>query len=125
MSEKRGPGQSVNRHVYYICTKSRNIDCKNKYINEKDLIDELIRLVGEVHLDELGIKEKVTHEFKRYNHFRMNVLGEKKESNGVAEVDVRNYAKHILREGSVIEKRELLTHLRSKLVVEDRKLRLE
>ncbi len=116
---------TVNRHVYYICTKSRNIDCKNKYINEKDLIDELIRLVDEVHLDELGIKEKVSHEFKRYNHFRTNVLGESKEDKGVADVDVRNYAKYILRKGSVFEKRELLTHLRSQLILEDKKLRLE
>jgi len=116
---------SVNRHIYYLCTKSRNIDCKNKYVNEKDLIDELVRLVDEVHLDELGIKERVSHEFKRYNHFRMNVLGEHKENKDMAEVDVRNYAKYILREGSVIEKRELLMHLRSKLVIEDRRLRLE
>ncbi len=115
----------VNRHVYYICTKSRNIDCKNKYINEKDLIDELIRLVDEVHLDELGIKEKVSHEFKRYNHFRTNVLGESKEDKNVTDVDVRNYAKYILRKGSAFEKRELLVHLRSKLIIENKNLRVE
>ncbi len=116
---------TVNRHVYYICTKSRNIDCKNRYINEKGLIDELIRLVDEVHLDELGIKEKVSHEFKRYNHFRTSVLNETKEEKEAEDVDIRNYAKYILRKGSVIEKRELLAHLRSQLIVEDKKLRLE
>ncbi len=116
---------TVNRHVYYLCTKSRNINCKNKCINEKDLIDELVRLVDEIHLDELGIKEKVNHEFKRYNYFRTSVLGKKEEEKDIEEVDIRNYAKYILRKGSVIEKRELLMHLRSQLVIKDKKLRLE
>ncbi len=117
--------ETVNRHVYYLCTKNRNIDCKNKYINEKDLIDELVRLVDEIHLDELGIKEKVNHEFKRYNHFRTSVLGESKEDKDMEDVDIRNYVKYILRKGSVIEKRELLMHLRSQLIIEDKRLRLE
>ncbi len=115
----------VNRHVYYLCTKSRDIDCKNKYINEKDLIEELVRIIDEVHLDELGIKEKVSHEFNRYNHFRKNVLNENKEEKEIKDVDIRNYAKYILRKGSVIEKRELLTHLKSQLILEDKKLRLK
>jgi site-specific DNA recombinase len=116
---------TVNRHVYYMCTKSRNIDCKNKYINEKDLIEELVRIIDEVNLDELGIKEKVSNEFKRYNHFRMSVLGENKEEKDIKDVDIRNYAKYILKKGSVIEKRELLAHLRSQLVVKDKELKLE
>ena len=36
--------------------------------------------------------------------------------------DIRNYAKHILRKRSIWEKRELLTHLRSKLVLKAKKI---
>lgn len=115
----------VNRHVYYLCTKSRNIDCKNKYINERDLIKELIGTIDIIDIDELGIRDKIERELKRYNTFRAGVLGVEKEKQNLTEVDIRNYAKYILNEGTILEKRELLSCLKSKLVLEDRKLKLE
>jgi len=56
---------------------------------------------------------------------KAGVLGIKKEKQNVTEIDIRNYAKYILQEGTIIEKRELLSYLKSKLVLENRKLRLE
>jgi len=41
------------------------------------------------------------------------------------DVDIRNYAKYILKEGNVYEKRELLECLKSKLILKDKALRLE
>ena len=39
-------------------------------------------------------------------------------------VDMRVYAKYVLKEGSSIEKRELLVNLRSKIVLRDKKLNI-
>ena len=41
-----------------------------------------------------------------------------------ADVDVRAYAKYVLREGRVSEKRELLGNLRSRLVYQNKKISL-
>ena len=114
----------VNRHVYYFCTKARNIDCKNPAINEPSLINELIELMDRIDLDELGVKNTIEKEIARFNKFRIGVLGHKKEANN-SEVDIRNYAKYLLREGTLIEKRELLFFLKSKLILKDRKIILE
>jgi DNA invertase Pin-like site-specific DNA recombinase len=114
----------VNRHVYYFCTKAKNIDCKNPPINEPNLINELIELVDRIDLDELGIKSKIEQEITRFNKFRIGVLGHKKEVN-TTEIDIRNYAKYLLREGTLIEKRELLSLLKSKLTLKDKKIILE
>ncbi len=114
----------VNRHVYYFCTKARNIDCKNPLINEPSLINELIELVDRIDLDELGVKTKIEQEIARFNKFRIGVLGHKKEVN-TTEIDIRNYAKYLLREGTIIEKRELLSLLKSKLTLKDKKIILE
>lgn len=113
----------VNRHVYYFCTKARNIDCKNPYINEPSLIEELVTLIDKINLDELGIKSKVQEELARFNKFRVGVLGHKKEAQN-ADVDVRNYVKYLLRDGTITEKRELLLFMRSKLVIKDKKIEL-
>ncbi len=115
----------VNRHVYYFCTKARNIDCKNAPINEHGLIDELIELMDKINLDELGVKNRIEQEIARFNKFRVGVLGHKKEAANDSDVDTRNYAKYILREGTLIEKRELLFFLKSKLILKDKKITLE
>ncbi|MDO8561929.1 MAG: hypothetical protein Q7S05_03825 [bacterium] len=39
-------------------------------------------------------------------------------------MDIKKYAKYLLEEGSMEEKRELLTHLRGKLVINDKKITL-
>ena len=114
----------VNRHVYYFCTKARNIDCKNPAINEPSLISELIELMDKINLDELGVKSRIEQEIARFNKFRIGVLGHKKETHN-SDINVRNYTKYLLREGTLIEKRELLYFLKSKLILKDRKINLE
>ena len=121
---KRLKDGGTNRHVYYFCSTARNIDCKNQPINEGDLISELGRLMDRVDLDELGVKHKIEEELKRYNRFRVGVLGKKqKEFN--KDVDIRNYAKYLLKDGTIIEKRELLSCLKSKVILRDKKIILE
>ena len=111
----------VNRHVYYFCSKARNIDCKNKAINEPSLIEELIKLMDTVDLDELGVRGRIEEEIKRFNKFRSGVLGHKQEKVTI-DVDIRNYTKYLLKEGTLIEKRELLFFLKSKLILKDKKI---
>jgi DNA invertase Pin-like site-specific DNA recombinase len=114
----------TNRHVYYFCTKARNIDCNNQPINEASLIDELTELVDRIDLDELGIRDKIEKELIRFNKFRIGVLGHKKEVSN-SDIDIRNYAKYLLKEGTITEKRELLSFLKSKLILKDKKIILE
>jgi len=114
----------VNRHVYYFCTRARNIDCKNPSINEPSLISELIELMDKIDLDELGIRNTIEKELARFNKFRIGVLGHKKETHE-SDIDVRNYVKYLLKEGTLIEKRELLSFLRSKIILKDKKIALD
>lgn len=41
------------------------------------------------------------------------------------EVDVRMYAKYLLKEGTIHEKRELLEQLRNKILLTDKKISLD
>ncbi len=113
----------VNRHVYYFCSKARNIDCKNPAITEPGLINEFIELVDKIDLDELGIRASIELEIARFNKFRIGVLGHKKEANN-ADIDIRNYAKYLLRDGTITEKRELMSFMKSKLTIKDKKIEL-
>ncbi|KKR45546.1 MAG: hypothetical protein A3G47_01110 [Candidatus Zambryskibacteria bacterium RIFCSPLOWO2_12_FULL_39_45] len=114
-------GGGTNRHAYYFCTRKGKDECKNPYINEPDLINELIELMDKVDLDEIGIKARIEDEIARFNKLRSGVLGYKQDK-ASPEVDVRNYTKYLLREGTLIEKRELLGFLKSKLVLRNKKI---
>jgi hypothetical protein len=71
------------------------------------------------------MRDKVEKEVERYHKFRMGVLGlNDTEQEKQKQIDMKNYAKYILREGEVAEKRELLMSLKSKLLLEDGVLKL-
>lgn len=116
---------SVNRHVYYGCGKRWERNCKCGYLNENDLLEQLLNLMDIVKLDKIGIREKIEKEIGRYQKFQANILGiNKKEQQKSNEIDIRNYAKYILKEGEIFEKRELLSCLRSKLIMKNKQILL-
>jgi len=113
----------VNRYVYYMCTKHNDSKCKNPIINEKMLIEQLIGLIDKINLNEIGMKEKIKEEVRRIKNFQSSLLNEK-TSIKISNIDIRNYAKYILRDGRVEEKRELLKCLKSGLVLKNKQLSL-
>ncbi|MES2930847.1 MAG: recombinase family protein [Patescibacteria group bacterium] len=111
------------KYVYYACSKARDRNCKNKYIREEELIEELFKVIDKVNINELGMRIKLEDEIKRFNRLqRLATKGTPKYSIKEDDVNTREYAKYVLRDGTPLEKRELLGHLRSRLVLKDKKI---
>lgn len=112
-------------YIYYGCSRARDRNCKNKYIREEELIDELLKIIDKVNINELGMRQKLEDEIRRFNKLQKIVNG--KSGNELVEeneVNIRQYAKYLLKEGSVSDKRELLANLRSRLNYKDKKITL-
>src|SRR3989338_2382990 len=112
-------------YIYYGCTRSRDRNCKNKYIREEELIDELLKIIDKVNINELGMRHKMENEIRRFNKLQKIVNG--RSGKALVEeddVNIRQYAKYLLKEGSVSDKRELLANLRSRLNYKDKKITL-
>lgn len=120
---KKQKNGNIHRHVYYGCTKFKDKHCKSGYINEEDLIEQFVTLMDKIDLDEIGIKEKIKAEVERVKKFQRVILGTK-EKIEVKDIDVRNYAKYVLRDGQDTEKRELLGCLRSKILLKNKLINL-
>lgn len=116
---KRQKNGNVHRYVYYGCTKSRDKNCKSGYISEEELILQLEGFMEKIDIDELGIKEKIKAEIERFKKFNQVVLGIKEKLN-ITGIDIRNYAKYILWEGTIAEKRELLGCLKSPVFLKNK-----
>ena len=120
---KKQKNGNVHRHVYYGCTKRRDPNCKCWYINEIDLLKQFEDLISEIDIDEIGVKEKIKSEVERFKKFQQSVLGIKTKVE-VADLDIRNYAKYLLQEGTDVEKRELLGCLKGNILLSEKKILL-
>ncbi len=114
----------INTHVYYGCTKARDKHCRCGYINEEDLIEQLQNLAGSVTLHESNVLKKVKAEVMRYKRFSKSLLGESSKAR-VTDIDVKDYVKFLLKEGTMEEKREIISCFSSKILLNNKKVSLE
>jgi site-specific DNA recombinase len=122
---KKQKNGNMHRYVYYGCCRFNDKNCKGGWINEEGLIEQLTNLMDRIDVDEIGIKEKIKIEIERNKRFNIGVLGLKDKAVKVDAVDIRNYAKYILRDGAILEKRELLGCLRSKILMSEKRVRVD
>jgi site-specific DNA recombinase len=121
---KKQNNGNIHRYVYYGCTRFKDKNCKSGWISESDLIEQLAGLMDKISLDEIGMKEKIKAEIDRHKKFQSGLLGIKEKATKVDEIDIRNYAKYILREGVMEEKRELLKCMQSKIVMNNKQVKI-
>ena len=80
--------------------------------------------MDKVDVDEIGIKEKLKSEVERFKKFQ-KILNGSQWKIEVKDIDIRNYAKYILREASDVEKRELLGCLKNKIKLDNKLIHIE
>ncbi len=114
----------VARYVYYGCTKARGVDCKCGYTEERELLKQFNELIEKINLNEIEVKEKIKYDVERFSKLQKFLLGTK-EKIDIPNIDIRGYAKFVLKEGTDIEKRELLGCLKSKICLANKKITLK
>lgn len=111
------------RYVYYGCTRNKDARCGNLYIREEELVKQLVGIIDQLDINEIGLKHKFEKEVEQLKDLQESFFG---GSDLVMnrKIDLREYAKHVLRKGGTGEKRELLGCLKSRLVLKDKVLLL-
>lgn len=106
----------VNRHVYYRCTKAKDRSCKNPAINESDLIAAMTKMLDTISLDQVKLSTKLNAEIQKFKKLQAMFLG-KKKTEKIETIDVRDYARFVLTEGTVLEQRSVLECVSSDLLL--------
>jgi hypothetical protein len=101
-------------YVYYRCTHSRDLQCKEPALREEELIEQLIELLDHLNVNATGVKRKIDDEFERFSRFATDVLGisDKKKAQ---KINQRKYVEYLLKNGTPAEKRELLSCLKDRI----------
>lgn len=86
----------------------------------------LLEIVDRIDINQVGIKGKLEKEIERYGEFRSKVLGMTElEKIKQTKLDVRNYMKYMLKDGTLQEKRDLMQSFTSKLILINKRVVLE
>ena len=72
---------------------------------------------NQINFNNSGIQIKFEEELKRFNKFQRGVLGFSDHKTKHEDIDLRTYAKYILKEGTNEEKRELMGCFKSKIKI--------
>jgi DNA invertase Pin-like site-specific DNA recombinase len=121
---KRLKDSTISKYIYYGCTRSKDLNCKNGYIREEELIRQLIDLTSSLNIDELNIKYKFVEELERISKFHKMFLN----TTNLPKIDNYTpikYASYVLQEGTKDEKRELLGLIKNRLILKDHRIYLE
>ncbi len=114
---------STNWYIYYSCDKFKDHHCKNPFLREDNLITLLLELIDQISIDEIGARHLIEREVQRYNQLRATMGHSDRDK--ARDMDVRKYAKYLLQHGAPAEKRELLQHLRNRIVMKDKNIFLD
>lgn len=122
---KRIKNGAVHRYIYYSCSRGKDRYCKNLFIEESKVVDQILEIIDKLDLDQINLGYKIQQEIERYSHFQSKVLGvSDDEMRAKRNVDIKNYAKYLLEEGTIVEKRDVLSSLKSKLVLTNKEITL-
>lgn len=111
----------VNRYVYYRCTKSKDRRCTNKVVTEEHLISALVKMLDTITLDKVKITAKLNDEIRKFKKLQAMFLG-KKKTEKIELIDVREYARFVLSEGTVLEQRSVMGCVNSELCLGNGKI---
>ena len=112
------------RYVYYHCTRARNLNCKEPYIREESLVTQLVGFLDKVHIDKLAVENRFTEDLIRYRGFMQSVLKQSDDETTATNVDIRDYAKHILMTGKREDKQAILACVTTTLYLKSKMIRM-
>lgn len=112
-----------NAHIYYRCTKMKNRECPNESVKESILIDEMLPIIDKMRMNKSELKKKLEEEVARYALFQTGVLGvDLNQSRKQKNVSIKTFAKHMLKHGTLLQKREVLSCIKTRILLKDKKL---
>lgn len=129
-------GGGYNKHIYYHCRRYLNYECNEPYIDEDDLVKQLIANIDKISINQAGISRKIQEDVERYHRLKTDVLHQEymlrkfDGDNGMLQtkaefkVMAKNYLIHILRSGTAEERLEILGLIKTSFVLSNKEIKI-
>lgn len=98
-------------HIYYHCSKRKDETCPEPYLTEEKLIKSLNQFVHFLFMiqpQKIRYTERLKMSIEKYKEVRETILLTQDINPDEKLIDFRDYAKHIFKNGTIDEKREIV-----------------
>lgn len=115
------------RYIYYHCTKLKDHTCHEPYIREDFLSHELVRVLGDLTIEDLKTNREMYQKFEHFQKFRSSIIDFELKENQVNEIDLKginlnNFIEYTFEKGTREEKRLLIACLNANLYLKDKEI---
>lgn len=114
---------SINRHVYYRCTRKVDPECAEKFMNEKDLKEQLLGFIAE-NTELIEITDELARKALRHTEIVESALKIRNIDYGQLD-PMTEYSTYVLMQGSYKEQGALVEGIKSTFVIRDRTLEVK
>lgn len=119
--------KDISRFRYYMCSNAVNRNCKELSINEIDLIGQLGGIIDKVDLDFIGLRDEFEVAIHKSYKLQQFLTGEPypERTPQKLDSDLRLWAKMVFEDGTPEEQRNILYHLKSRILIKDKQVYLD
>jgi len=100
-----------NRHVYYRCSRYFGINCREKYLNEIKLVEQLKTLISGLNVEKLKLHYMLERALKQYGGMQTLMLAQNGVESASTDNLLKNYSEFVLDQGDTKTKRDLIKGL--------------
>lgn len=122
---KRLKSGELKSYIYYHCTQFKNYDCKEPYIREDNLIEQLSLILKDIPVPEILSRPILKPELDKFMliHRRMQ---DRNDLNNPTEIqpdfDLTGFIEYIFRDGTREQKRELISCLNRTICIKQKRI---
>lgn len=120
--KKRADG-NMNRYVYYHCTRQINYDCKEPYITQDALQEQLLSIISKLPIGAVHVSERLRYSLSEYQDMTKLLAMQGAEDDVRTQTELlHSYAAYLLGSGTEKQKAEFFKGLRLRFKLHNRKL---
>jgi DNA invertase Pin-like site-specific DNA recombinase len=114
---------TVKHYIYYHCTQFYDFDCPEPYIREEKIVEQLTLLLKDVPIKEVESRAILKPELDKFMVLKYAVQkNNQTDEETKKEVDLTEFIRYILQDGTKEQKRELISCLNKTIYLKDKEL---
>lgn len=119
---KRKVGEP-RHHIYYHCTRQVSYECPEPYVSQEELTKSILRYISFIETarpQTLKLSDKLKRSMQSYKEIRDAILLQQDVDPDKKLMTFTEYSKHTLKNGTILEKREVVQALGKQLYLHDK-----
>jgi len=115
---------NTNYHIYYHCSRQVDYNCNEPYLEEDILRRQIVKFIEKLDFNNLNLSERLKLDLENFTKTKKEIL----ILNNIfsdEEINLTEYSRYILRDGTITEKRNLITGLNLEIYLHNKELVLK